>query len=84
MVVLEEPDTIIPYVRICGGTGGAIRPPTRLRILGTRRNFGIHARYQCVVVIRAWSFPARASPKPHMLGVSSSCNNGHLRKLKNR
>ena len=44
MVVLEEPDTVVLYVRICGGTDGVIRPPTRLRTSGTRGNFGIIAR----------------------------------------
>ncbi len=29
MVMFEEPYTVVPYVRICGGTGGAIRVPTR-------------------------------------------------------
>jgi hypothetical protein len=48
MVVLEEPDTIIPYVRICGGTGGAIRPPTRLLTLPARRSFGIITRHKCL------------------------------------
>ncbi len=37
MVMHEEPYTIIPYVRICGGTGGAIRLPTRQEYL-TRRS----------------------------------------------
>ena len=36
MAMREEPDTVVPYVRICGGTGGVIRPPSRL-LTDTRR-----------------------------------------------
>jgi len=39
MMMLEEPDTVVPYVRICGGTGGAIRPPTRLQTIPARGSF---------------------------------------------
>ena len=53
MVVLEEPDTVVPYVWICGGTGGAIRPPTRLLTMPARRSFSICARHKSLVVVFA-------------------------------
>ena len=45
IVSFEEPYTVIPSVRLCGGEDGVIRRPTRLKTLGTRRSFGIIARY---------------------------------------
>ncbi len=63
MVMHEEPYTIIPYVRICGGTGGAIRLPTRQRTLGTLGNFGLVSRYQRAVAVSSWLLPVKDVPK---------------------
>ena len=53
MVVLEEPDTVVLYVRICGGTDGAIRPPTRLMTAPAHHSFDIIARHKSFVVASA-------------------------------
>ena len=71
MVVLEEPDTIIPYVRICGGTGGAIRPPTRLLTAPPRSHFGVIARHNRFGACVGAFLPHRARERRHNAGVSA-------------
>lgn len=36
-ILTEEPDTGIPYVRICGGVGGVIRYPIPITANGEKR-----------------------------------------------
>jgi hypothetical protein len=50
IVSFEEPDTVIPYVRICGGKGGVILLTTRLLTFGTRRNFSIFLSHNGLVL----------------------------------